>query len=52
MNSQLAANLVAAALAVRVFGSDLLALLRRAAAAGVRLGLSELHRNRRGEGAR
>ncbi|MBH5335798.1 hypothetical protein IHE55_13735 [Streptomyces pactum] len=52
MNYELLGNLVTAALAVRVFGSDLLSLLRRVAAAGVRVGISELDRDRRGGEAR
>ncbi|MFC8194583.1 hypothetical protein ACFWBR_42595 [Streptomyces sp. NPDC060006] len=41
---QLVGDVVLAVVAVRVLGRDVLALVRRAAAAGVRLGVSELHR--------
>jgi hypothetical protein len=51
VNGALVGDFVTAVLAVRVFGSDIRALLRRAAAMGVRAGLSELHRSRR-EGQR
>ncbi|MER7787825.1 hypothetical protein [Streptomyces sp. NPDC097640] len=43
MNLQLIGDLATAALVMRVFGGDVMALLRRAAAAGVRVGISELH---------
>lgn len=36
-------DLTMAALVARTFGRDALALLRRAAAAGVRAGVSEIH---------
>ncbi|SBU99097.1 hypothetical protein YW3DRAFT_06451 [Streptomyces sp. MnatMP-M77] len=39
------------ALMARVFGADVLALLRRLAAAGVRVGVSEMSRHER-EGGR
>ncbi|ADI10051.1 hypothetical protein SBI_06931 [Streptomyces bingchenggensis BCW-1] len=51
MNLQLIGDLVTAALVTRVFGSDVLALLRRVAAVGVRVGISELHQGHR-EGKR
>ncbi|MEU3252346.1 hypothetical protein [Streptomyces sp. NPDC006997] len=37
-------------LAVRVLGRDVVAILRRAAAAGVRLGISELRRGEQRDG--
>ncbi|WP_208882023.1 hypothetical protein [Streptomyces armeniacus] len=40
---ELARDLLIAAVSVRVLGRDALALLRRAAAAGVRVGVNELH---------
>ncbi|WP_327359499.1 hypothetical protein [Streptomyces sp. NBC_01304] len=46
---ELAGDVLIAALAIRVFGRDALRLLRRAAAAGVRVGVTELGRADRGE---
>jgi hypothetical protein len=43
-----ARDLAIAALLVRTFGRDVLVLLRRAAAAGVRAGVTELSRERTG----
>ncbi len=48
VNPHHTADLLNAAVFARVFGSDALALLRRAAAAGVRIGISELRRGPRG----
>ncbi|WP_326686892.1 MULTISPECIES: hypothetical protein [unclassified Streptomyces] len=53
MNNQLqelARDLVTAALALRVFGPPAVALLRRVVAAGVRVGVTELHRGAPGDG--
>lgn len=47
---QLARDIVIAGLAMRVFGPFVVAGVRRAAAAGVRAGVSEIHRNRPVEG--
>ncbi|MFC4495362.1 hypothetical protein ACFPA8_14595 [Streptomyces ovatisporus] len=47
---QLAQDLLLATVCIRVFGGDAVALLRRIAAAGVRLGVNELHRGARREG--
>ncbi|SCE56049.1 hypothetical protein GA0115261_107763, partial [Streptomyces sp. OspMP-M43] len=44
MTTQLAGDLIILALMARVFGADVLALLRRLAAAGVRVGVSEMSR--------
>ncbi|MFF3489690.1 hypothetical protein ACFYXC_41790 [Streptomyces sp. NPDC002701] len=44
MSLQLVGDVVLAVVAVRVLGRDVLALVRRAATATVRLGVSELHR--------
>lgn len=44
MSLRLLGDVVLVVLAVRVLGQDGVALLRRAAAAGVRMGVSELHR--------
>ncbi|GAA2307711.1 MULTISPECIES: hypothetical protein [Streptomyces] len=52
MNLQTVVNVVTAVLVARVFGSDAIALLRRAAAMGVRVGVSELHRNNQEGGER
>ncbi|WP_165484713.1 hypothetical protein [Streptomyces kasugaensis] len=49
MKLHLVGDFLAAAVAVRVFGGDAVAILRRAAAAGVLMGLSEL-RGRTGHG--
>lgn len=49
---QLVDNAIIVVLAARVFGHDALVLLRRAAAAGVRVGMGELRRTTRGEGPR
>ncbi|GAA2307694.1 hypothetical protein GCM10010416_19580 [Streptomyces caniferus] len=46
----LVGDLLTAAVAVRVFGRDALAVLRRAAAVGVLMGLSELRIRRPGPG--
>lgn len=45
MSFQLLGDVVLAVLTVRVPGRDVVALLRRAAAAGVRAGVSELRRS-------
>ncbi|MBB1252538.1 hypothetical protein H3146_04000 [Streptomyces sp. OF3] len=45
MTIEVVGDLVLAGLAIRVFGSDVKALLRRAAAAGVRIGVGELSRS-------
>lgn len=45
---ELARDLAVAALILRAFGRDAIGLLRRAAAAGVRAGVTELHRERTG----
>ncbi|MCX2970091.1 hypothetical protein WDH52_19490 [Streptomyces sp. TRM70308] len=50
MNHELARDLALAVILLRVFGRDAIALLRRAAAAGVRAGVTQLHRERNGEG--
>lgn len=47
---QLAKDLLAAAVCIRVFGGDAVTLMRRIAAAGVRAGIHELHRGSRPEG--
>lgn len=47
---QLLDEVVLVVLAVRVLGRDVLALLRRAAAAGVRVGVSELRRGENEDG--
>ncbi|MBU3865149.1 hypothetical protein KN815_14035 [Streptomyces sp. 4503] len=52
MNLQTVVNVVTAVLVARVFGSDAIALLRRAAAMGVRVGVSELRRSDREGGER
>ncbi|HLL34686.1 MAG TPA: hypothetical protein VK545_12520 [Streptomyces sp.] len=49
MTIELVGDLVLAALAVRVFGQDALAALRRAAATGVRVGVRELRRTTGGQ---
>lgn len=48
-SEQLVRDLVIAALTLRVFGPALLDLMRRAAAAGVRSGVSEMQRRLPGE---
>ncbi|MGX1854410.1 hypothetical protein OIU91_00275 [Streptomyces sp. NBC_01456] len=50
MKLHLIGDLLTAAVAARVFGRDALAVLRRAAAAGVLMGLSELRVRRQGQG--
>ncbi|MFF4256337.1 hypothetical protein ACFY1L_34555 [Streptomyces sp. NPDC001663] len=45
MTIDLAGDVLIAALALRVFGRDAVVLLRRMAAAGVRAGISEMHRD-------
>ncbi|WP_169314009.1 hypothetical protein [Streptomyces piniterrae] len=50
MKLHLVGHLLTVALAVRVFGGDALAALRRLAAAGVLMGLSELRCRRIGRG--
>lgn len=45
MTIELAWKLAVAALLVRTFGRDALILLRRVAAAGVRAGVHQLHRD-------
>ncbi|GAA1730477.1 hypothetical protein GCM10009680_84200 [Streptomyces yatensis] len=52
VNLQTVVNVVTAVLVARVFGSDAIALLRRAAAMGVRVGVSELRRGDRAGGER
>jgi hypothetical protein len=49
---QLLGHVAVFTLTVRVFGSDVVRLLRRAAAAGVRVGVSELSRAEREESRR
>ncbi|MGW7517821.1 hypothetical protein ACWGJ2_19760 [Streptomyces sp. NPDC054796] len=51
---QLVRDLAIGVLALRVFGPGAVALLRRLAAAGVRVGVSEMHRptGKPGEGER
>ncbi|MET9810797.1 hypothetical protein [Streptomyces halstedii] len=51
MTTQLVSDLTTLALMARVFGADIIALLRRLAAAGVRAGVSEMNRHER-EGGR
>jgi hypothetical protein len=46
----LVGDVVLAVVAVRVLGRDVLTLARRAAAAGVRLGVSELRRGEQKDG--
>lgn len=48
---ELAADVLMAALALRVFGRDAVILARRAAVAGVKAGISEMRRTSRSEGA-
>ncbi|MEV7646113.1 hypothetical protein AB0O32_40120 [Streptomyces rubiginosohelvolus] len=50
MTPQLVGDLLILALAARVFGADVIALLRRLAAVGVRAGVSEMTRHSRGDG--
>ncbi|MFD4130655.1 hypothetical protein ACFXKK_35295 [Streptomyces globisporus] len=50
MTTQLVGDLLILVLAARVFGADAVALLRRLAAAGVRVGVSEMTRHERGDG--
>ena len=50
MNLDVVGEAILAALALRVFGRDVLALLRRVAAAGVRAGISEMRRESGTEG--
>ncbi|MGW0828622.1 hypothetical protein [Streptomyces sp. NPDC002845] len=50
MSFQLLGDVVLVVLAVRVLGRDVVVLLRRAAAAGVRVGVSELRRGDHEEG--
>jgi hypothetical protein len=47
---QLAKDLLAAAVCIRVFGGDAVTLMRRIAAAGVRAGIHEMRRGARPEG--
>ncbi|MCX4662100.1 MULTISPECIES: hypothetical protein [Streptomyces] len=48
MSMRLAADVIMAAVAVRVLGRDTITLLRKAAAAGVKAGFSEISRDRGG----
>ncbi|MFG2895215.1 hypothetical protein [Streptomyces sp. NPDC048248] len=50
MTLHLVGDLLTAAVSVRVFGHDALAVLRRLAAAGVAMGMSELRGRRTGVG--
>lgn len=49
MTMELAGDVLIAMLAIRVFGRDVTRLLRRAAAAGVRVGVTEMGRIDRDE---
>jgi hypothetical protein len=50
VNLDVADDVILAVLALRVFGRDVLGLLRRVAAAGVRAGISEMRRESGTEG--
>ncbi|MFS0698113.1 hypothetical protein [Streptomyces nitrosporeus] len=53
MTIHLVGDLLVLAVTLRVFGQDVLMMLRRLAAAGVRTGISEIHRRpRTGKGDR